>query len=191
MGGREVGRWGPCWSVLTVANKQMRKQNNFYSSPADGSSAARVWLPCSPYQGQLAWSVCCPDWPVAPQWAVWAARPFSRCVCGWARAANLTKVGAKWKITFKNAITITNKDTKSKWQMGQSASPPVCWPCLAWPVRSAAAAREPEAERTWKGGGGNGRQKLNGARKLHGQCGVWRRSEAGLYNCPAERHRRE
>lgn len=132
--GREVGRWGPCWSVLTVANKQMRKQNNFYSSPADGSSAARVWLACSPYQGQLAWSVCCPDWPVAPQWAVWAARPFSRCVCGWARAANLTKVGAKWKITFKNAITITNKDTKSKWQMGQSASLPVHQSVgLAWP----------------------------------------------------------
>lgn len=54
---------------------------------------------------------------------------------------NLTKVGAKWKITFKNAITITNKDTKSKWQMGQSASLPTS--------QSARLLQsEPEAERT-------------------------------------------
>lgn len=80
-----------------------------------------------------------------------AARPFSRCVCVWVErgvgeqaVGNLTKVGAKWKITFKNAITITNKDTKSKWQMAQSASPAVC----CWPGLSARLLQpEPEAER--------------------------------------------
>lgn len=56
---------------------------------------------------------------------------------------NLTKVGAKWKITFKNAITITNKDTKSKWQMGQSASLPASLSARLLLLQS-----EPEAERT-------------------------------------------
>lgn len=99
-----------------------------------------------PAQGQLAWSVCCPDWLVA-QWALGCvtAWPFTRsvCVCGRGERAvgNLTKVGAKWKITFKNAITITNKDTKSKWQMGQSASLPAS-------LSARLLQPEPEAERT-------------------------------------------
>lgn len=131
--------------MLTATNKQMRKHNSFYSSPADAGAARVAARPGSAgVVSLLSRLASCTVGCVTSQ-AIYSLRV---CVCmcvsrGSERAdGNLTKVGAKWKITFKNAITITNKDTKSKWQMGQSASLP------ASQSARLLLQSEPEAERT-------------------------------------------
>lgn len=125
--------------VLTAANKQMRKHNSFYSSPADAGAARVAARPGSAGVVSLLSRLASCTVGCVTAW------PFTHCVCvcgrGERAVGNLTKVGAKWKITFKNAITITNKDTKSKWQMGQSASLPAS-------LSARLLQPEPEAERT-------------------------------------------
>lgn len=128
--------------VLTAANKQMRKHNSFYSSPADAGTARVAARPGSAGVVSLLSRLasCTVGIGLCDCLAIYSLRV---CVCGRGERAvgNLTKVGAKWKITFKNAITITNKDTKSKWQMGQSASLPAS-------LSARLLQPEPEAERT-------------------------------------------